>query len=329
MSKGIARVLSVGFAKEATRGTAESDATFWVPFMESTVDDKDLRDIDEQSHGVIEESVDQKITKQWAEIQFKSLIGDKSFPLILFSTMGSLSSAVNADGSGNVYDHTLNVGQSAQHQSLTTFVNDPLSGQDYKHALSAVETMEISYEKNKFIQFALKMMAKKGTTATLTPTVANENKFIAKHVTFKLASAQSGLDAASAIVIKSLKLNINKNLESDDVLGSLAPADFLNRSFTIEGELEAMWQNESDFKTFTLAGTQKAMRIDLKNTDVTIGTAANPQIKIDLYKVSFNELSRPLKAGDLVMQTLQFKAHYSIADSKMVQIVCTNLQASY
>lgn len=329
MSKGIAKLLAVGFAKESSRGTAESSASFWVPFLEATVDDKDQRDADEQSYGVIESTVDQKIVKQWAEIQFKALIGDKSFPLLLLATLGSLSTGANADGSGNVKDHTITVGQSAQHQSLTTFLDDPLGGQDYKHALSAVESLELTYEKAKFVQFALKMMAKKGATATLTPSITSENKFLAQHLTFKVASSQSGLTGASPTVIKSLKLTINKDLESDDVLGSLAPADFLNKSFAIEGEIEAMWQNESDFKTFTLAGTQKALRIDLKNTDVTIGTAANPQIMIDLYKVTFNELTRPLKAGDLVMQTLQFKAHYSISDSKMIQIVCTNLQSSY
>jgi len=248
---------------------------------------------------------------------------------LLLSTLGALSTATNADGSGNVKDHTITVGQSAQHQSLTLFLKEPLSGQDYKHALGVVEELEIMYERGKYVEYSLKMKAKKGATASNSASVISDNRFLHQHVTFKLASTQSGLAGASATVIKSLKLKFSNNIEDDDVLGSLTPADFLNRKFSIEGELEAIWQNESDFKTFTLAGTQKAMRIDLKNTDVTIGTAANPDILIDLNKVIFSELTHPYKINDVITQTLKFKALYNTTDSKMVTITATNLQASY
>lgn len=328
MSKEIGRQISFGVAKETVRGTPETAATFWVPFEELDIPEKDEKALDEQSNGVREDSVNQTIVKQWAELNGKFLIGDKSFPLVLMSTLGSLSTAANADASGNVKDHTITVAQSAQIQALSLFIDDP-GAQDYKHGLGATDSLEVNYEQGKYIGYSLKMMAKKGTSTTNTPAVSSENRFAPQHLTFKLASTQAGLAGASAVVIKSLKLKITNNLEADTVLGNLAPADFLARKLTIEGELEAIWQNESDFKTFTLAGTQKAMRIDIKNTDVTIGTAANPEILIDLYKVIFSELSRPFKVNDVIRQTLQFKAHYSASDSKMVNCVCTNLQTSY
>jgi hypothetical protein len=257
------------------------------------------------------------------------MIGDKHFPLILYSLFGTLNTTDDPDSDPTVKDHTITVAQSAQHQSLGFYLDDPVTGQDYTHALGVVDALTINYERGKFIDYEAKLKSKKGATATLTPSLTTENKFLSQHVTFKLAATQAGLDAASAIAIKSLKLNINQNTEDDDVLGNIAPADFLAKSFVIEGELEAILQNESDFKTQFLANTAKAMRIDLKNTDVTIGSAANPQIKIDLYKVIFKELSKPVKIGDIMMQSLSFKAHYSISDSKMVQAVCVNTVASY
>ena len=327
MSKGIGRKLSVGFSKEAVRGTAESSTTFWVPFEEVSADEKDERVTDEQSYGVQEDSTSQSIVKQWAEIQLKSHVSDSSFPLLLVSALGTVNSALHA-GETSVYDHTITVAQTSQHQSLTTFLDDPLASADYKYALSVVESLELNYEAGKFIEYSAKLRAKKGAAATLTPSLTAENLFLPQHLTFKLATNQAGLAAAPATIIKGLKLKINENIEDDEVLGSMTPVDFLNRKFTIEGKLEAIWQNESDFKTFTLAGTQKAMRIDLKNTDITIGTAANPEIMIDLYKVMFHELTRPIKINDVIRQTLQFKAHYSISDAKMVNIVATNLKTS-
>ncbi len=329
MSKGIGRLFQVGIAKETSRGTAISSAAYWIPFSELALEEKDTKVVDDQSYGVIEDTQGQSIIKQWAEGKMKAPIGDRHFPLILLSVLGSLSTGANADGSGNVKDHTISVAQSAQHQSLTYFLDDPLSGADYKHANGVATSLEISYEMGKFLEYSLNIKAQKGASTTNTPSTTAENRFLPQHVTFKLASSLAGLGAASPIVIKSLSLKFDNNIEDDYVLGSLAPADFLNKQFTIEGSLEAMWQNESDFKTFVLAGTSKAMRIDIINSDVTIGTSAHPEIKIDLAKIVFEALTRPIKVNDMVKQTLNFKAHYSQSDTKMVQIVATNLITSY
>lgn len=324
--KGIGQQLSVGFAKEAVRGTAEAAASLWVPFIDVTLDEKDTKVIDEAAIGVMEEGTNEVIIKQWADLQLKSTADDTILPLLLLSTLGSISSAVKET---TAYNHTITVGQSAQHQSLTGFIKDPLAGADYKHANMMVETLEIDYQMGKFINYTLKMKGKKGVTATNTAAITAVNRFSSKHVIFKLAANQAGLGAAPAINVRSLKLKINNSVEDDDILGALSPADFLNKRLTIEGDVEAIWQNESDFKTFALAGTQKAMRIDLQNTDVVIGATSNPGIQIDLYKVIFGAPTRPIKINDVVRQTLTFKAHYSIADSKSIQVVCTNTKTSY
>lgn len=134
---------------------------------------------------------------------------------------------------------------------------------------------------------------------------------------------------AVAIKLKSAKITIDSDSEDQDVLGSTAPEDFLNKNFKAEGTIEAIWQNESDFKTFVLAGTAQALLLNLQNTDVTIGASANPGVKFEFTKVTFEEITRPLKAGELVYQTLKFKAHYSTTDSYMVKATVTNLEAAY
>lgn len=329
MSKGIGRLMQVGLAKETTRGTVESAATYWIPFSEAEINEKDEKALVDMSYGLIEESQGEEIVKQWAEGSLKGPVTDKSFGLILLATLGAVSTGDNADSDATVKDHTFTVAQSAQHQALSVFLDDPLGGQDYKHAMGVISSLELNYETGKFIEFTANFMAKKGESATNTPATTTEYRFLPQHLTFKLASNISGLGAASAISIKSLKLNIEKNVESDDVLGSVAPADFLNKQFTITGELEAIWQNESDFKTAALAGTAKAMRIDLVNSNQTIGNSANPRLKIDLAKVIFSEFANPIKINDVMIQTLSFKAHYSQSDTKLIEALMTNTVASY
>jgi len=328
MTKGIGRLFQVGIAKETTRGTPQSSATFWIPFSELGIEEKDNKIFEEQAYGVIEDSISSIITKQWAEGSLKAPVGDKHFGLILLAALGGVSSATHA-GETIVYDHTFSVQQGAQHQALTLFLDDPLASADYKHALAVIDSLEITYEPGNYISYSANLRAKKGTSATLTPSTTIENKFTHKHFTFKIATDLSGLGAGTAIALKSLTLSITKNLEDDDVLGSITPNDFLNKQFTIEGKLEALWQNESDFKTNTLAGTMKAIRLDLVNTDTTIGNAANPTVRIDLAKVTFTEITRPIQINEMVKQSVSFKAHYSTSDAKMIAALITNLTSSY
>lgn len=328
MSKALGRIAAFGIAKETSRGTSEAAATYYIPFDKVSLDEKKEFTLDEQSRGIIEDSLGQSIIKEWAEGSIEAPVGDKHFPMVLYSLFGTLTTTDNADSDPTVKDHTLTVAQSAQHQALSLFVDDPAGGQDYKHALGMIESVEIKYEQGKFLTYGANFKSKKGATATLTPSYTAENRFLPQHFTFKMASAQSGLTAASATVLKSANIKISQNIESDDVLGSVAPADFLNKQFSVEGTIEALWDAET-IKTLFNAGTTRALRFDLINTDTTIGSAANPQIRIDIYKSTFSELTRPFEVNNLIMQTLSFKGHYSTTDSAMIKVIATNVVASY
>lgn len=319
MAKGIGRLVQVGIARESSRGTAINTPTFMIAFAELDLDEKDSRVIDEQSRGVIEGSTGESITKQWVEGQIRAPIGDKHFPLVLYSVLGSIVSTP----SGSAKQHTITVLQSAQHPTLTIQLDDPLSGQDYTHALSVVPELEITYEREAFLSYSASVRGKKGSAATVTPTPTAENRFLPQHLTFKIATTQAGLDAGTTISLKSASLRISQNIEDDDVLGSQSPDDFLTKQFTIEGELEAIFDDEDDFKTISLSGTARAIRFDLVNTGVSIG-ASNPQLQIDLHKVQFQPITKPIRINDIVMQTVAFRAHYSTTDSKMVTVKAIN-----
>lgn len=330
--KALGRQNSIGIAKETTRGTTPGSPTFFLAWDEADIEDKVQGVIDNQAQGVIEEGTGQSISKKWSEISVKGPVTDKSFALILLSALGSLSTASNADASGNVKDHTITVAESVQHQSLSFYVDDATAtgnAQDYSYALGALKSLELNYEAGKYISYAAAYMAKLGVQGAVTPSTPNENRFMPQHVTFKMASTYAGLGAASAVTVKKLQLKISPNVEDDQSLGDITPTDYLNKSFAIEGTIDATFSDETTFRTLFTGNTAKALRLDIKNTDVTIGTAANPQLTIDLAKCIFTGFSRPWKVGDVIRQTINFKAVYSISDTLMVSVKATNLQASY
>jgi len=330
-AKGIGRLFSIGIAKESSRGTAIGSASYWLPFSDAAIEEKFTNVTQDEAYGIIEDSVGQFRVKNWAEGTLKVPVTDQSLPLLLLSQFGAVANTTHA-GETVVYDHTITVGESAQHQSLTLFIHDPLSGTDYSHALGVVHKTDLDVQLGKFPELSLSVKAQKGVSqSAFTPSILSENRFLPQYMTFKYATAVSGLSGATAIQLKSVKLSIDDSIEDDEVLGSVAPIDFLNKEFKIEGTLEAIYQNLTDFKNVSLAtpNVPQAILIDLKNTDVTIGSTTNPEVAITLNQVYFTEYSRPIKIKDLVYQTIKFKATYKIADSAMGKIVVTNTVASY
>src|SRR5277367_3763108 len=122
--KGIGRLVQVGVAKETTRGTAISSATYWNPWNDLTLDEKKEFAVDAQAYGIIEDSVQLTQTKQWAQGSIAGNVLDQSFGLILYSMFGTLTSHSAHSGESIVYDNIFNIGESAQHQSLTLFLHD-------------------------------------------------------------------------------------------------------------------------------------------------------------------------------------------------------------
>lgn len=326
MSKGTGRLIQAGIAKETSRGTAESAATFWIPFSDLSFDEKRGHIFDSEARGIIEDSVGSEVVSKHAEGALRAPVADEHFGLILLATLGAVSTSGPTD---SAYTHTFTVAQSAQHQALTVFLDDPIAGADYKYALGVVRSLEISYELKKYLEYNVGLIAKKGATATLTPSGTTENRFRPQDVSFKTASSLSGLGAATAKSVRSLRLSIEKNVENDDVLGSVEPNDFINKEIVITGEIEAVWENEAAYQADFAAGTTKAMRLAVTNADVTIGTGTHPSLTIDLAKATFTELGRGFGLNDVVTQRLAFKAHYSISDSKMVTAALVNAQSSY
>jgi hypothetical protein len=323
--KGIGRLVSIGMTKEATRGTAESSATYWTPWSSLTLDEKKEFATDDQSYGVIEDNTGLTETKKWAEGTLQGYVGDQTFGLILYSHFGGYA----VTGSGP-YTHTFSVGQNAQHQSLTFFLHDPLSAQDYKYAGGVVEKLDITAELKKFLSYNAGFKAKSGATASsFTPSTTTENRFVPQYLSAKFASSISGLSSATAIALKSVKLSSNGNVEDQEVLGSLDPADFLNKEFTVSGSFEAIWKGESDFKTAFMGPTAQAIEFDFVNSDVTIDTSYNPELKFTLAKATFQELGRPFAVKDLVYQTVSFTGSYSLSDTKMIEAVLINDVTTY
>jgi hypothetical protein len=388
--KGIGRLVSYGYAKETTRGTAISSAAAWSPWDSLDFDEKFDNVVADQAVGVIEDNIAEYRVKNYADGSFKMPLTDQSSALLLLSMMGGQSVSTPATG---VYAHKFTVGETAQHQSLTMFVHDPLGGTDFSHANGVIHKMDIDVQLKKFVQLSLSVRAQKGVSqSAFTPSIIAENRFIPQYMTFATAPSLAGaagtltatgtastttaltglsisttllrigmtvtgtnvavgttitaIVSASAvtlstattgsatsftfggavIALKNFKLSLDASIEDQEVLGSVAPADYLNKEFKVSGTLEAIYQNLTDFKNLSMATpyVAQAMQVTLVNTDVTIGTASNPTLTIQLDQCNFKDLGIKKDPKGVVYQSLKFSASYSLANSEMINMSLQN-----
>ena len=117
MSYHIGRKFSVGIGKESSRGTAVS-ASFWLPKMAATVDDKINSIVDGSSVGVIEDAQGQDIATTYSQGTIEGRITDISFGLWFLAALGTETSQSAHSGESAVYDHVFNVNESVPHKSL-------------------------------------------------------------------------------------------------------------------------------------------------------------------------------------------------------------------
>lgn len=325
MPRFAGRLVDVGFGKEATRGTGVA-ASKWVPKQSLSLQDKAEIVTDDSGLGRIEGELGADLVKRWSEGSIEGVLRDDSIGLILLALFGAAPTSVQQGVTG-VYDHAFTVANNNQHASLSIVIKD--ANETMQMALAMLESLEIDYALGKYITYTAEWKGKKGATTTATVAYTNENRFRPQDVTAKFATNIAGLGAAAAAKVKNLKLKFTKKLEDYQALGSVDLEDVLNTTFAVELTLELLWE-DATYKDYVFNQSRRACSISIKNTAVTIGTAAaNPELYFEFASLSFDDWTRNNGQDEIVSQTVHAKALYSLTDAKEVSARLTNTQTSY
>jgi hypothetical protein len=328
MSKFIGRRVNIGIGKETVRGVYGVAASYWLPHMDISCDDRINFVVDDTSLNVIEDAQSQDITSKYMEGSMSGRVNDTSFGLILLATLGTeVKSSVG--GETLVFDHAFTLAESSQHQSLCIMTNDPnqTGASSIKYNLAMIDTLELNAEINAYLTYKVDFRGNTAATSNQTPSYpAPENIFLPQVGTVSIASTYGGLPGTTA-QIKKFNLSIKKNIEDDIIIGNVSPIDRLNKKFEVTGQMELMYEDRSYIDTILLGDLAKAMRVAFVNT-TTIGSTSNPTLTVDLARVKITEVGRNIKNNDLVTQTVKFKAFYSISDALMLKMTLRNLLAS-
>jgi len=323
MTTQIGRLINVGLAKETARGTAEATATFWIPKVDFDFNPRADYAVSESGLGVIDGRSDAKVVEKVGEGSFGGLVFDKSFGLLLAACLGTWSTGVVSD---SAYTHSFTRLNSNQHPALTIFHKD--SNVDEKYALGMLNQLTINCVLKDYVKYTAGFLSKLGADTSSTPAYIAENPFLATHVTVKFATTIAALATADATAVRAINITVNKNVEDWQNLGSSEPTDIVNKTLTVNGDMELLYDSEV-VKDYVLDGSKKAALITILNTDVLIGTASRPKLEITLAPMSFRDWGRGTGMNDIVTQTVAFDGNFGISDSKTLSIQLVNAQTSY
>jgi len=319
----VGRRESVGLGKETTAGTAVS-ATNWQPHLALTMDPKTTVAQNSSAMGVEEDINDSLITEQWAEGSLNGKLTDLTVGLILLNLFGSEAAAVHASET-LVYDHTFTKNNSTATPSLTLHRLNPV--EKLKFPLCYQTDFELSITQGDWAQFTSSLVAKAGATSFVTAADATENEFTSKHVVVKVATNVAGLGAASPIDVKSVKLKITHKRDRYTPMGATSPTSFDPNEWSVTGELVVRY-TDTTLSTLANANTRQALSIALLNTDVTIGTSANPALTFTAPKTRLTPATIDNNLNQVLNQTFAFTCELDTSAGYMMNAVLTNLKTT-
>jgi len=323
MTEIIGREIEVGFATEATRGSAESSVDKWMKNVTANIIERAEHVDDDSTRGKLEDMDKRRVTQKYIEGDLEGIVHVDAIGYLLASIYGKVATSLV---SGSVYDHEFTLKQNIEHQSLTVFAKDG-GAQQLKFAGCMVNTLELSAAVDDYVRFTAGITGISGADDSSTPSYDTEYDFIGKDITIKVADSEAGLVGATAIKAQDVTLTHDQGGIRDHVFGSYNPDGVYNGKSAIEGEFSLNFSDET-FKDLFLGDTPKYMSITIEGSD-DIGGGNKPTITYVFNKVMITSWDRSGGNDELVTETVGFKAYYNETDGEASKVTLRNLTSSY
>ena len=316
MTKFVGRRGQLGIAVESTRGVPVVPA-FWVPNTTMSFFDRIEEAREEQGQGFIADSDSKYVVMKMGEGEVEAQVYDKALGVLLSGLLGASPST----GAGPPYTHTYTLANTNQHKSVSLYWKDP--DRSYMFALGMIDKLTLKVEPSGLVEWSVGFKSKTAKDFASQTAVFTSlgSKWLHQHLEFYLAASVGALPG-TAISLKSLELNIEKNTMYDSVIGTVEPEDILNQQLSVSGSLELNLQDDT-YRNYMLNGTYRAMEIKLNG-------GANSVLDLVSPRVDFSQWEPDYTLNEIAQQSVQFKANYDQANALDIISTCTltNTQAS-
>lgn len=323
MSVFVGERVSLGLGREATRGTGVS-AAIWVPAagfdFQQKIETQSIAGAQAKIIGTEEE----KIIKQFAQGVLSMDLRANAVGYFLTQLFGDVDSALTASG---VYTHTFNLIHSNTHPTLSVIIKDPNKSERFVRA--ALESFKWDFTADAVSTIEVGFMSEPPADSASTPDYTTQDYVFAPGgASLKLASAQSGLTGATATPVNNFSIEFKKGADPDFASGSVTPNDIYNQALEITGSFERVFDGDTEHD-YAFNNTNRALRLAVTDANVNLGGGNNPSLTLDLYNVDFTNFTRDITLGNIVRETIEFKAHIEVSSGNVMLATLVNAKANY
>lgn len=322
----LGRQVKYGIGIEATPGTAVTP-TRW--FNQLSFDLHPVTTTANNSSGWanLVRTNSTSVVRRHAEGSVEAKLTPNLGAIVFAATMGVASTATNADASGNVYDHTINISNNIEGKTFTLVRQDGLSTEAY--AGCRFGEWQLTLDLDGYVTYTAAVYGRPAASTAATAAFVDEIEFVASHLNVKQAATAAGLGAAANIAtVDAFTLTCNPNIEQDNEAGNKAPAGFTSRGYELSFEITKRYTDRT-FENAYKNGTATAWQLNIVNDDETIGTSARAGAVFTAPKCNITDWTRDESDLDNpINETFTGTIHYSAADQYALRAVFTNTLTS-
>lgn len=329
MSDVISRNVAFGYQKETVRGTAVQSAVNWIGKTEFDFV-PDIETIDnETGYNHIAGLSGSAIIRKGGAGGFSSLLFDKNIGHHFNLLFGQSPVTTAVVGQTGVNKHVWSLLNNNSHLSYTIHtVEGDIAQNSYPGAILDETTIDIVTDD--YAKISSSFMSRKAVAPSpaLVPAYTEENEFLPIHAKVFIVAKGGDLDAATVIAdVTEAHFTASKNPTKRPTISSDTSDP---RNTVIAGQLEIkLYYNSTTFRAYRDNQTKLAMRLQLKNTDVIIGTSANPTVQIDVPYTKVKEWSPDYGDTEMSTQTITCPVFLDLTTGKFIEGSVINTVVSY
>ena len=308
---------------ETTRWEKKLPIQHWFPWSDNTFFTRASFQHESWAIDTLVDTVDSEVTKKRAEWT----IGWQVYPNGIGFFLKALMGSCNSSWEDGIFEHIFSLLESNLHPSLTVWTNNPHWWESY--ALAMIESMDFNAEVWWKFNVSINLKSRKWESATHSVSYTDEKWFVANMLKVYFSDSIEWLDRAENICLQSVNLSLKKEIKDIECISSLDPIDYINTSFSIEGSMELLYEDNS-YKDLFLNWEAKALRLLAEDRLHPYEWVDNyPTFMLDLSKIKITDWTPAFTLDDITKQSISFKWHYDLKSHKAIEVYLKNTQESY
>jgi len=196
MADSLERLRAIGIARQATRGTGDATANYWMRKLSFSPGRQSEHAHDVAGIGNTAMTSGSNVTRRWAEPALSAYLDINAYGLLEYANSDTYAVAT-VGGESAVYDHTYKAGTSTYANNLLTINSeDPVIGDvDFIDAL--INNMTMNFATNARVTADVDLVSVYPASGTSTSSIATPQYFYGRQVTVEMANTVSAFSSST------------------------------------------------------------------------------------------------------------------------------------